>query len=128
MRKDFLGRGWAFPFEVDPSTGAVAMSEYEENIKQCLTLIIGTKPGERQMMPDFGCRIHEMMFAPNTLATSELISSHVARAIARWEPRVEVTSVDAWPDPGGTVRVKVNYVVKSTRTEADLDLLMNPGG
>ena len=123
MRKNFLGRGWSFPFQVDPSSGAVAMSEYEENIKQCLTLILGTKPGERQMMPNFGCRIHELMFAPNTLATSDLISAHVERAISRWEPRVEV-----WPDPSGTVRVKVNYQVKTTKSEQGLDLLLNPGG
>jgi uncharacterized protein len=128
MRKDFLGRGWKFPFQLDRSTGAVEMSEYEQNIKENLTLILGTKPGERQMMPDFGCRIHELMFAPNTLATSHLISSHVERAIKRWEPRVNVLSVDAWPDPSGTVRVKVNYKVKTTQSEQDLDLLLNPGG
>ena len=128
MRKDFLGRGWKFPFQFDPSSGTVGVSEYEQNIKECLTLILGTKPGERQMMPDFGCRIHELMFAPNTLATSDLISKHVAAAIARWEPRVTVLSVDAWPDPGGTVRVKVNYQVKTTKSEQGLDLLLNPGG
>lgn len=128
MRKDFLGRGWKFPFQLDPSTGAVATSEYEQNIKECLTLILGTKPGERQMLPEFGCRIHELMFAPNTLATSDLISSHVERAIRRWEPRVDVVSVDAWPDPSGVVRVKVNYKVKTTQSQQDLDLLLNPGG
>jgi hypothetical protein len=128
MRKDFLGRGWRFPFQIDPSSGAVETSEYEANIKECLTLILGTKPGERQMMPDFGCRIHELMFAPNTLATSDLIGTYVERAIKRWEPRVEVVSVDAWPDPGGTVRVKVNYKIKTTQSEQDLDLLLNPGG
>jgi uncharacterized protein len=128
MRKDFLGRGWKFPFQFDASTGAVAVSEYEQNIKECLTLILGTKPGERQMMPEFGCRIHEMMFAPNTVATSDMIASHVERAIKRWEPRVNVLSVDAWPDPGGTVRVKINYKVKTTQSQQGLDLTLNPGG
>jgi len=128
MSKYYLGRGWRFPFHIDPSSGAIGMSEYEANIKECLTLVLGTKPGERQMMPDFGCRIHELMFAPNTLATSDLIAAYVERAIKRWEPRVEVVSVDAWPDPGGTVRVKVNYKIKSTQSEQDLDLLLNPGG
>lgn len=128
MRKDFLGRGWKFPFQFDASTGAVAVSEYEQNIKECLTLILGTKPGERQMMPEFGCRIHEMMFAPNTVATSDMIASHVERAIKRWEPRVNVLSVDAWPDPGGTVRVKINYKVKTTQAQQGLDLTLNPGG
>ncbi|TVQ94137.1 MAG: baseplate protein [Deltaproteobacteria bacterium] len=128
MRKDFLGRGWKFPFQFDASSGAVSVSEYEQNIKECLTLILGTKPGERQMLPEFGCRIHEMMFAPNSLATSQLISMHVENAVKRWEPRVVVLSVDAWPEPGGTVRVKINYKVKTTQSEQGLDLLLNPGG
>lgn len=128
MRRDFLGRGWAFPFQVDPATGAIATSAQEDNIKQCLTLIIGTKPGERQMLPEFGCRIHELMFAPNTAASSSLIASHVELAIKRWEPRVIVDSVDAWPDPGGTVRIKVNYTVKSTNASEGLDVLLNAGG
>ena len=128
MRKDFLGRGWKFPFQFDASSGAVSVSEYEQNIKECLTLILGTKPGERQMLPEFGCRIHEMMFAPNSLATSQLISMHVENAVKRWEPRVVVLSVDAWPEPGGTVRVKINHKVKTTQSEQGLDLLLNPGG
>ena len=33
MRKEFLGRGWQFPFQVNPATGSVAFSEYEANIR-----------------------------------------------------------------------------------------------
>ena len=32
MNKEFLGRGWAFPFHFDPATGAVAYSEFEETV------------------------------------------------------------------------------------------------
>ena len=38
----------------------------EENIRESVTIILGTQPGERQMLPEFGCRIHELMFAPAT--------------------------------------------------------------
>ncbi|MGA0443342.1 MAG: GPW/gp25 family protein, partial [Candidatus Nanopelagicaceae bacterium] len=55
--------------------------------------------------------------------SSSLIASHVELAIKRWEPRVIVDSVDAWPDPGGTVRIKVNYTVKSTNASEGLDVL-----
>ena len=57
IRKEFLGRGFAFPFHFDPAGGGVAMSEYEENIRQNISIILGTQPGERQMLPAFGCRI-----------------------------------------------------------------------
>ena len=115
VRKDFLGRGIGFPFRFDRATGSVATSEYEENIRENITIILGTKPGERQMLPEFGCRIHEFMFAPNTPATATIIRGHVEEALSRFEPRIEVQEVKAWPDPGGKLRVEVRYQIRSTR-------------
>lgn len=103
------------------------MSEFEENIRQSITIILGTKPGERRMLPDFGCRIHELMFAPNTPATATTISYEVRRSLARWEPRILVDSVDAFPDANGHMRVTVKYTIRSTDSEQDLSVLLNPG-
>ncbi len=114
VRKEFLGRGWAFPFHFDPATGKVAMSEYEENIRQNITIILGTRPGERQMLPDFGCRINELLFAPNTHQTAILARRYVEDALRRWEPRVEVVDVKSAPDPSGAIRVEVVYRIIST--------------
>ncbi|MCB9686746.1 MAG: GPW/gp25 family protein [Alphaproteobacteria bacterium] len=124
MEKEFLGRGWRFPFGFQASNGAVAMSEYEANIRECVTIILGTRPGERQMMPDFGCRIHELMFSPDTRATSSLIAHYVEEALIRWEPRVEVTKVDAFPDRTGGIRVLVHYRIKSTEELQELTLML----
>lgn len=124
MEKEFLGRGWRFPFGFEPSSGAVAKSEYEQNIRECVTIILGTRPGERQMMPDFGCRIHELMFSPDTRATSALVSHYVEEALLRWEPRVEVTKVEAFPDRVGGIRVLVHYRIKSTEELQELTLML----
>lgn len=124
MQKDFLGRGWRFPFRFDPSRGSIETSEFEDNIRQCITIILGTKPGERQMLPQFGCRIHELVFAPNTRSTSVMIAHYVEEALARWEPRITVTKVESWPDPGGTVRVMVHYTVRATQQEDQVDLML----
>jgi hypothetical protein len=112
--REILGRGWAFPFGFSSSTGAIALSEFEENIRQNITVIIGTKPGERQMLPEFGCRIHELLFAPNTRATSAMVAHHVKEALERWEHRIEVVDVQSVPDPGGSVKVTVQYRVRAT--------------
>ena len=128
MRKEFLGRGWRFPFQVDSNTGSVAFSEYEDNIKECMSLILGTQPGERQMLPEFGCRVHELVFSPNTHETSTRVSEYVTSALHRWEPRIEVNQVDAWPDKLGVIRVQINYTIRSTQSEQELNMLLNPGG
>lgn len=128
LRKEFLGRGWKFPFQVDSSAGGVALSEYEQNIKECITIVLGTRPGERQMLPDFGCRIHEMMFSPNTTSTASIVAQHVKSALGKWERRIEVTKVKAWPDDSGTIRVLVNYRIKSTKELQEIDLVLASGG
>lgn len=112
--KEFLGRGWAFPFQFDNATGGVGYSEFEENIRQNITIILGTKPGERQMVPAFGCRIHELLFAPNTRATTAMVAHHVSEALRRWERRIEVLKVDATGDEAGTVKVSVDYKILAT--------------
>lgn len=128
MTKDFLGRGWAFPFRVDPSTGAVATSAHEDNIRESMTLILGTRPGERQMLPEFGCRIHELMYTPNSQANAGLVAYHVRAALERWEQRIDVLSVEAVPDRSGKLSVSVRYQIKSTRLEQTLGLDLQTGG
>ena len=112
--KELLGRGWAFPFQFDSARGSVGLSEFEENIRQSITIIIGTRPGERQMLPEFGCRIHDLLFTPNTRATAATISHHVTEALRRWERRIEVQKVEALPEPGGVIRVQVEYKILLT--------------
>jgi hypothetical protein len=127
VRKDFLGRGWWFPFRFDPASGGVALSEFEENIRQCITVILGTKPGERQMLPEFGCRMHELIFAPNTDSTATMVRYHIERALMKWEPRIEVESVNAWPDQAGMIRVEVKYTIISTGQAQETSVTLNQG-
>ena len=112
--KEYLGRGWAFPFQFDAARGTVGYSEFEENIRQNITIILGTRPGERQMLPAFGCRIHEMLFTPNTRSTASLIAHYVEESLRRWEQRIEVVKVNSRPEGNGAIRVDVEYRVKAT--------------
>ena len=67
-QRNFLGIGYKFPIGVN-QRGGVAMSRYEEDIEEAIMLIVGTAFGERQMRPDFGCGIHDLVFAPNNTNT-----------------------------------------------------------
>ena len=60
-----IGRGWSFPILPDGS-GGIAMADGTQDIEQASLLILSTSPGERVMRPNFGCRIHELVFAPLT--------------------------------------------------------------
>ena len=62
MSDEFIGRGWAFPLRTD-ATGGIALVSREREIEEAIRLILGTSPGERPMRPEFGCRIHDFVFA-----------------------------------------------------------------
>jgi phage baseplate assembly protein W len=124
MTADFLGTGWAFPLRVDDA-GAVAMSSYDDNIRESIHIILGTAKGERQMRPDFGCGIHELVFARNDHATAGLAIYHVEQALIRWEPRIELIKVDAapgvdithgYPSAGDRLIVSIDYRVIATNS------------
>ncbi|MFG3436817.1 GPW/gp25 family protein [Nonomuraea sp. NPDC047897] len=89
---DFVGSGWAFPVRVDP-TGSIALARGEHEIGQSIRLILGTAPGERPMRPEFGCAIHDLVFAPADAATAGALTQSVRAALERWEPRIDLIDV-----------------------------------
>lgn len=121
MEKDFLGTGWKFPVNVD-ATGKIAMSSYEEDIKEAILIIIKTSKGERIMRPDFGCSIHELVFSEINTATLTLIENSIRDAIAEWEPRVEVEKVEIIPDKTheGKILINIEYRVRKTNNRFNL--------
>jgi phage baseplate assembly protein W len=122
-RKDFLGRGWAMPVALDPRTGRVASVAYEEDIRQAILIILETAPGERVMRPDFGCGIHELVFAAMDSTTLQRVRSVVEEALRRYEARIEVLDVnvdDASAASDGRLMVEIEYRVRKTNQVGNL--------
>ena len=69
-------------------------SSDEREIEEAIRLILGTAYGERPMRPEFGCAIHDFVFADADAATAGRIAYEVRALAARWEPRIEVDDVD----------------------------------
>lgn len=119
--KYFLGQGWRFPVGVN-SKGGIALTRGESDIEASILVILGTARGERVMRPEFGSSIHDFVFMPNNATTHGLLAYHVREALARWEPRIEVTTVDVQPDIAdpGRVLININYQVKATNDDRNL--------
>lgn len=111
----------AFPLQVN-SRGELALVHGETDIEQSIRIILGTAPGERVMRPEFGCRIHELIFAPHNPATEGLIKYYVEQALGWWEPRIEVDGVGVSPDPthDSALFVEIKYHVKATHDERSI--------
>jgi len=113
--KEFIGQGLAFPLQIDQQ-GGIALARGAHDIQQAIRIILGTAPGERMMRPEFGCRIHELVFASMNAATRGLAAYYVEEALGRWEPRINVQEVNALIDPGrdGALLIEINYEIKDT--------------
>lgn len=121
MAKDFLGVGWKYPVNADYN-GKIAMSRYEDDIKEAIWIILGTAKGERVMRPDFGCGIHDLVFAPINTATVTLVEDSVREALTFWEPRIELIKVEASTEYAdeGKLPVSIDFRVRTTNNRFNL--------
>ena len=121
-RKDFLGRGWAMPVRLEPRTGLVASVEAEDDIRQSIKIILETAPGERVMRPNFGCGIHELVFAAVDSTVIQRIRSVVEESLRRCEARIDVlgVTVDEAATSEGVLRIELEYRVRKTNQVGNL--------
>lgn len=121
MAKDFLGRGWKFPVGVD-AQGDIALSEFEDDIREAVHLILLTAKGERVMQPGFGAGLHEFVFTSMSATNLGAIQAAVREALIAWEPRIQVLAVEVEPDQGelGRLFINLDYRVRATNTRFNL--------
>lgn len=119
--KDFLGKGLRFPVSINLN-GGVSSSQLEENVRQSLFVILGTAPGERLNRPDFGCRIHDLVFAPNSPMTAARAKVYCEEAIYKFEPRIE--KAVCWPaanaDEPNRLDLRIEYVIAGKNDKRNL--------
>jgi phage baseplate assembly protein W len=128
----FLGTGWAFPITFDlhplkPKDGRpepqARMREGEDDIKQSIRLIFGIAPGERQMLPAFGCDLSQFIFGPVDLSVRTMIGTVVKRALLDYEPRINVLDVRVVLENSAArsaLLIEVEYVVRTTNRRYNL--------
>jgi hypothetical protein len=118
---DFIGAGWAFPLATD-ATGGIALVVREREIEEAIRLILATAPGERPMRPEFGCRVHDHVFAPINASTAGAIARDVRYALELWEPRIDVQEVLISFDQAdlGTLFIDIHYTIRSTNDTRNL--------
>jgi phage baseplate assembly protein W len=119
--RDFLGKGLRFPVSVNLN-GGVSSSALEENVRQSIFIILGTAPGERLKRPDFGCRIHDLMFAPNNDMTAALAEVYCKEAIYKYEPRIDQVLVRALAnaDQPNRLDVRIEYIIAGKNDKRNL--------
>lgn len=119
--REFLGRGWAFPFRIEKDTGQVATAAYVEDVEQSIRIILGTAKYER-VMRDFGCGIHDLPFSTIDTALIAQIKREVMEALRIHEARIDVlrVTVDQTRVLHGRLDVVIDYRVRTTNQPGNL--------
>ncbi len=118
---DIIGSGIAFPLRVD-SHGGLALSHQDQDVEEAIAVIIGTARGERPMRPEFGCGIHDYVFETIDARAVGRFELEVLLALQRWEPRIEVLSVDVDTSfaERGELLIEILYSLRATNDVRNL--------
>jgi phage baseplate assembly protein W len=119
--RKILGIGWRFPVRID-ARGGLSFSSFEQNVQESIWIILATARGERQMLPRFGCGMHDFVFAPNNSATLAEVAQTARDALTEWEPRIDVLSVraEATAEEPEKLLLRVDYRLRSNNSFQNL--------
>jgi phage baseplate assembly protein W len=119
--REFLGIGWKFPLQATPD-GRIAQAKHEQRIEESIYIILSTSRGERVMLPDFGCGIHDRVFAPNNPVTVARIEKNVREALVAGERRIDVldVSTEVAPERPNLLLIRISYRVRANNAVGNL--------
>ena len=73
----------AFPLRAD-RRGRTEGAEDERHIRDLITQVLFTSPGERVNLPDFGSGLLQLPFAPNSVEMAASTQFSVQAALQKW--------------------------------------------
>lgn len=120
--KAFLGKGWSFPLHFSREGKKVRIVSEEEDVRQALTILFGTAPGERVMHSTYGCGLKALVFEGMNAGTLTEIRTAVERAVLFHEPRVLLHGVEVHivDELAGRLSIELDYTIRSTNTRSNM--------
>jgi phage baseplate assembly protein W len=126
-RQDF-----AYPFRVDSASQQTAQAAwYPAHVEQMVRQLLLTSPGERVDLPQFGCGLRALVFAPMSDALAATVQLQVLQAVNQWLAGIvaaaEVAVVTSDENPAlepGALQVTLSYTVVETQASASTTVIL----
>ncbi|MEH2236626.1 GPW/gp25 family protein [Nostoc sp.] len=118
---------YAFPFRIDVASHQAAQTRYENHVEQMIRQVLLTSPGERVNLPEFGCGLRQLLFAPHSEALDATTKLIVLQALNRWlagqiqVKDVRVASVEETGDQA-QLKVQIEYVLIETQATKRMEV------
>ncbi len=120
---------YAFPFRIDPASGQAAQSPYGRHVDEMIRQILLTTPGERADLPEFGCGLRQLLFAPNSEALQATTQLMIQQSLSRWlAGQIQVVSVTVTDGPDGDqsqLLVQIQYVLLETQSQQQTEIVVS---
>ncbi|NJM59155.1 MAG: GPW/gp25 family protein [Cyanobacteria bacterium CRU_2_1] len=122
-----IRQDYTFPFSIDAASHQAAQSRYEAHVEQMIRQVLLTSPGERVNLPEFGCGLRQLLFAPHSEALDATTKLIVLQALNRWlvgqiqVKDVKVGSIEETGDPA-QLRVQIEYVLIETMANKRMEV------
>ncbi len=118
---------YTFPFHIDPASGQAARAGYAAHVDQMIRQVLLTAPGERADLPEFGCGLRQMIFAPHSDALDATTRLIVQQSLNRWlAGQIEVKAVNVLTEEEtgdeAQLALRIEYVLLDTRTDERLEV------
>jgi phage baseplate assembly protein W len=120
-------RDYAFPFRIDPASGQAAQTNYDAHVEQMIRQVLLTSPGERADLPEFGCGLRQLIFAPYSDALVATAQMQVQQALNQWlAGQIQVRNVNVVPPEQapveGQLLIQIEYVLIETRSNKQIEV------
>jgi len=118
---------YAFPFRINIASGQAAQTSYETHVEQMIRQVLLTTPGERADLPEFGCGLRQLIFAPHSEALTATMQMLVQQALDRWlAGQIQVRDVEVAPPGAGTdeaqLLIQIEYVLIETQSNKRMEV------
>ncbi|MFD2180463.1 GPW/gp25 family protein [Veronia pacifica] len=102
-----------FPYHID-TQGRTAVTSRADVMRDRIEQLLFTEPGERVMMPTFGCGLQRLLFAGMSDALVENTRTLVATSLQTWmQDEIELSELDVRFD-NGALLITLSYRLLST--------------
>jgi phage baseplate assembly protein W len=117
---------YALPFRIDGASRQAQRAVYAAHVRQMIRQVLLTSPGERVNLPEFGCGLRQLLFAPLQEGLDASVKIAVLQALQKWLAlHIEVKDVrTSQATELGELHLEIEYVLRETRSQEQMELLV----
>jgi phage baseplate assembly protein W len=93
------------------------------HLRDLILQLLFTEPGERLNLPELGCGVKRLVFAPNSDILQATVQFLITQNLRRWlADQIDILGVTALAPPGeeNTMQVEITYRERATRIRRQL--------